>query len=137
QRRLIQDGAPAGVGPDGQPIYGKVANDPRITTIGKWLRRTSIDELPQLWNILRGEMSLVGPRPAVQADIESFKAWHFQRHGIRPGLTGLWQVSGRSRLSFDQMVELDLKYIEDWSIWLDLRILLKTVPTVLRIDQAF
>jgi lipopolysaccharide/colanic/teichoic acid biosynthesis glycosyltransferase len=114
-----------------------VPNDSRITPLGKWLRRTSIDELPQLWNILRGEMSLVGPRPAVQADLQNFKLWHFQRHGIRPGLTGLWQVSGRSRLSFDQMVELDLKYIEDWSIWLDLRILLKTIPTVLRIDQAF
>lgn len=137
QRRLIQEGAPAGFDENGRPIYGKVADDPRVTPLGRWLRRTSIDELPQLWNVLRGEMSLVGPRPAVLADIENFKDWHYQRHDIRPGLTGLWQVSGRSRLSFDQMVELDIKYIEEWSIWLDIKIMVRTIPALLKIDQAF
>ncbi len=137
QRKLIEEGAPAGFDADGKPIYGKVANDPRVTKIGSLLRRTSIDELPQLWNVLRGEMSLVGPRPAVLADVESFKDWHFQRHDIRPGLTGLWQVSGRSRLSFDEMVALDIRYIEEWSIWLDFKIMLKTLPALLNTDQAF
>ncbi|MDZ4858473.1 MAG: sugar transferase [Candidatus Hydrogenedentes bacterium] len=137
QRKLIQEGSPAGFDAGGKPIYGKVANDPRVTPLGKLFRSTSIDELPQLWNVLRGEMSLVGPRPAVLADVENFKDWHFQRHDIRPGLTGLWQVSGRSRLSFDQMVALDITYIEEWSIWLDVKILMKTLPALFQTDQAF
>lgn len=137
QRRLIENGEAAEVDKKGKGIYGKVAADPRITPVGLFIRRTSIDELPQLYNVLRGEMSLVGPRPAVLGDVKVFKEWHLRRHDIRPGITGLWQVSGRSRLSFDDMVKLDLKYIEEWSIGLDLRILLKTIPVLLRIDQAY
>ena len=137
QRKLIQEGKPSGYDDKGQPIYGKVADDPRITRVGKFIRRTSIDELPQLFNVFRGEMSLVGPRPAVLSDLEDFKEWHLRRHNIRPGITGLWQVSGRSRLTFDQMVELDIKYIEEWSLMLDLQILARTLPAVLNIDKAF
>jgi exopolysaccharide biosynthesis polyprenyl glycosylphosphotransferase len=137
QRKLIQEGKPSGYDAEGKPIYGKVASDARVTRVGRFIRKTSIDELPQLINVLWGEMSLVGPRPAVLADVEDFKDWHFRRHNIRPGLTGLWQVSGRSRLSFDEMVELDIKYIEEWSLMLDLRILLRTIPALLKVDRAF
>lgn len=112
------------------PIF-KMRADPRVTAVGRWIRRLSIDELPQLWNVLRGDMSLVGPRPPIPAEVEDYQPWHHRRLDVAPGMTGLWQVSGRSKLTFDEMVMLDLFYAENWSLMLDLRILLRTVPTVL------
>jgi exopolysaccharide biosynthesis polyprenyl glycosylphosphotransferase len=112
------------------PIF-KMRDDPRQTRVGRILRRTSLDELPQLWNVLKGEMSIIGPRPPIPSEVEAYDPWHLRRLEVRPGITGLWQVSGRSDLTFDEMVLLDIYYIENWSPLLDLRILLKTVPTVL------
>jgi lipopolysaccharide/colanic/teichoic acid biosynthesis glycosyltransferase len=100
--------------------------------VGRWLRRTSMDELPQIFNILRGEMSWVGPRPPVPAEVEQYQEWHHQRLSVTPGLTGMWQVSGRSDVSsFDEVALLDIWYAENWSIGLDIKILLKTIPVVL------
>ncbi|MDP9348158.1 MAG: sugar transferase [Gemmatimonadota bacterium] len=118
------------------PVF-KIKNDPRVTRVGKWLRKTSLDELPQLVNVLLGHMSLVGPRPMAVRDVQLFdQAWFMRRFSAPPGMTGLWQVSGRSNLGFDDWVALDLKYIDDWSLGLDLRILAKTIPVVLRGDGA-
>ena len=108
----------------------KMKRDPRVTGIGAMLRRTSLDELPQLFNILMGEMSLVGPRPPIAYEIENYQPWHMERLKAVPGLTGLWQVSGRSTVSFEEMVRLDIRYINNWSPWQDFRILLKTIPVV-------
>jgi exopolysaccharide biosynthesis polyprenyl glycosylphosphotransferase len=114
------------------PVF-KIKNDPRITSIGKFLRRSSIDELPQLFNVLKGDMSLVGPRPLPVRDYEGFNEdWQRRRFSVRPGITCLWQVNGRSGISFDQWMLLDLKYMDEWSLWLDLKILARTVPAVLR-----
>ncbi len=110
----------------------KLKRDPRVTAIGAFLRRTSLDELPQLFNILKGEMSLVGPRPPIVYEIENYQPWHMERLKAVPGLTGLWQVSGRSSVAFEDMVRLDIRYINTWSLWQDLVILVKTVPVVLR-----
>lgn len=118
------------------PLF-KIRNDPRRTTIGKWLRRTSMDELPQLWNVLRGEMSLVGPRPPLPNEVARYEEWHKRRLEVAPGVTGLWQVSGRSELTFDEMVMLDLYYIENWSPWLDLWILIKTIPALVTARGAY
>jgi lipopolysaccharide/colanic/teichoic acid biosynthesis glycosyltransferase len=115
---------------DGQDIF-KLVNDPRVTRLGALLRRTSLDELPQLINVLTGEMSLVGPRPPVPYEFEAYDHWQFDRLQVRPGITGLWQVSGRNRLSYRQMCELDVAYVRRWSVGLDLRILLRTIPVVL------
>ncbi len=120
-----------------KPVYGKILNDPRLTKFGKFIRRFSIDELPNLWNVLRGEMSLVGPRPPIPYEVENYEDWHRARFNVRGGITGLWQISGRNLLNFEQMVRLDLYYIENWSFWLDLKILLKTIPVVLRGDNAY
>ena len=109
----------------------KIRHDPRQTRVGRLLRRFSLDELPQLVNVLRGEMSLVGPRPLPQRDYDRLEAWHKKRYLVLPGITGLWQVSGRAELDFDDLVRLDFLYLERWSIFLDLTILLKTVPAVL------
>ncbi|MBA2638363.1 MAG: sugar transferase [Solirubrobacterales bacterium] len=109
----------------------KIRHDPRMTGVGRWLRRYSLDELPQLLNVLRGEMSLVGPRPLPERDFERLQSWHKKRYLVLPGITGLWQVSGRSELDFDDLVRLDFLYLERWSVFLDLVILLKTVPAVL------
>jgi exopolysaccharide biosynthesis polyprenyl glycosylphosphotransferase len=109
----------------------KLKADPRVTNIGAWLRKNSLDELPQLFNILKGEMSLVGPRPPIAYEIENYQPWHMERLKAVPGLTGLWQVSGRSSVSFEEMVRLDVQYINNWSIWWDISILLRTLPVVL------
>lgn len=114
------------------PVF-KIKNDPRLTPIGKYLRRTSIDELPQLLNVLKGEMSLVGPRPMAVRDFEGFSEdWQRRRFSIRPGITCLWQVNGRNSIPFHQWMELDMQYIQQWSLWLDLKILARTIPAVLR-----
>jgi exopolysaccharide biosynthesis polyprenyl glycosylphosphotransferase len=115
----------------------KMRNDPRVTSVGRFLRRWSIDELPQLFNVLRGEMSLVGPRPLPQRDYERLDDWHRKRYLVMPGMTGLWQVSGRSELDFDELVRLDFLYLERWSVFLDLSILLKTIPAVVRARGAW
>jgi len=111
--------------------------DPRITRVGRVLRRLSVDELPQLWNVLRGEMSLVGPRPLPVRDYERLEDWHRRRYNVLPGMTGLWQVAGRSDLTFDDLVRLDFYYIENWSIWLDMSILLKTPFAVFKRKGAY
>jgi len=115
----------------------KIRDDPRITGVGRFLRRFSLDELPQLVNVLRGEMSLVGPRPLPLRDYERLADWHKKRYLVLPGITGLWQVSGRSNLDFDDLVRLDFLYLEQWSMVLDLSILLKTVPAVLTRRGAY
>jgi exopolysaccharide biosynthesis polyprenyl glycosylphosphotransferase len=115
----------------------KMREDPRVTAVGRFLRRWSLDELPQLFNVLRGEMSLVGPRPLPQRDYERLEDWHRKRYLVLPGMTGLWQVSGRSELDFDELVRLDFLYLERWSVFLDLTILLKTIPAVVRARGAW
>ena len=112
------------------PVF-KVSNDPRCTPLGRWLRRFSLDELPQLWNILRGDMSFVGPRPPLPEEVEKYEPWQRRRLRMRPGLTCLWTLEGRSWLSFDRWIRLDLAYIDNWSLSLDLKIFLKTIPLVL------
>lgn len=109
------------------PLF-KIRDDPRLTRVGRWIRRTSLDELPQFLNVLRGEMSLVGPRPPLALEVAEYQGWHRKRLSVKPGITGLWQVSGRSDLAFDEMCLLDIYYIENWSLWLDVRIILRTVP---------
>jgi lipopolysaccharide/colanic/teichoic acid biosynthesis glycosyltransferase len=118
------------------PIF-KIRNDPRVTRVGRILRRLSLDELPQLVNVLKGEMSLVGPRPPVPSEVEAYKPWQRQRLSAIPGMTGLWQISGRSDLTFDEMCLLDIYYIENWSPLLDLEIMLRTIPRVIMGEGAY
>ena len=125
QRAFIAGRAEANLGNEGKPTY-KLLADPRITRVGKVLRRISLDEVPQLLNVLSGDMSLVGPRPPIPYEVEAYELWHRKRLDMKPGLTGLWQVSGRNRLPFEEMVRLDLFYIENWSLLLDLKIILRT-----------
>jgi exopolysaccharide biosynthesis polyprenyl glycosylphosphotransferase len=115
----------------------KIRRDPRMTRVGRMLRRYSLDELPQLFNVVLGQMSLVGPRPLPQRDFDQLEEWHKKRYLVLPGLTGLWQVSGRSELDFDDLVRLDFLYLERWSVGLDLTILLKTIPAVVTRRGAF
>ena len=123
-------------GDEEQPLY-KIKSDPRVTRIGRIIRKTSIDELPQFVNVLKGEMSLVGPRPPIPYEVEKYEPWHLRRIlEVKPGITGLWQVDGRSKTSFDDMVRLDLRYVQTWSLWLDIKILLKTVRAVVRPSGA-
>jgi lipopolysaccharide/colanic/teichoic acid biosynthesis glycosyltransferase len=109
----------------------KIRDDPRVTRVGALLRACSLDEVPQALNVLRGTMSLVGPRPLPLRDYDRLAAWHRKRYLVLPGITGLWQISGRSELTFDDLVRLDFYYLENWSIWLDITILLKTIPAIL------
>ncbi len=119
-------------------IVYKIARDPRVTPVGQFLRKSSLDELPQLWNVLRGQMSLVGPRPPLRYEFHLYDVWHRRRIlEAKPGITGLWQVNGRSRTCFDDMVRLDIRYARSWSLWLDLRILLRTPLAVLSGDGAY
>ena len=115
----------------------KIPDDPRITWIGRWMRRTSIDELPQLWNVLKGEMSIVGPRPPVVSEVEQYTWEDMQRLTVKPGLTCIWQVSGRSRLPFPEQLRLDVEYIENRSLALDLKLIALTIPAVLSADGAY
>jgi exopolysaccharide biosynthesis polyprenyl glycosylphosphotransferase len=118
------------------PLF-KIKADPRVTRLGRFLRRLSLDELPQFYNVLRGDMSIIGPRPALAEEVAQYQPWHMRRLEIAPGITGLWQVSGRSELPFDEMALLDIYYVEQWSPALDLKILLRTIPTVLFGDGAY
>jgi len=128
--QLIKGAAPKGG--DGASTPFKIVNDPRVTAIGRLLRKTSLDELPQLWNVWRGDMSLVGPRPPLAYEVEQYKPWHYRRVlEAKPGITGLWQVSGRSRTTFDDMVRLDLRYAKNPSAWADIKILLATPRAVI------
>ena len=127
---LIRNEVPdnAGAAPEGG--Y-KLVQDRRITRVGAVLRKTSLDEIPQLFNVLKGEMSLVGPRPPLPYEVEVYQDWHKKRLDVIPGITGLWQVQGRSRVSFDEMVRMDLDYAAQSSLWLDLKIIVLTIPAVL------
>ena len=122
---------------DRKDVY-KIQSDPRVTLIGNFLRKTSLDELPQFINVLKGEMSLVGPRPPIPYEYDDYKLWHMKRDiEVKPGITGLWQVEGRSSTAFDEMVRLDLKYIREWSLWLDIKIILKTPWVILTGKGAY
>jgi exopolysaccharide biosynthesis polyprenyl glycosylphosphotransferase len=130
----VNAGAPAA---PGEVVY-KITHDPRVTRVGRFLRKTSLDELPQLLNVLRGEMSLVGPRPPIPYELEAYDIWHRRRLlEVKPGITGLWQVNGRSRMRFDEMVRLDLRYAKTWSPWLDINILLQTPRAVVSGEGAY
>lgn len=118
------------------PVF-KIKEDPRITWLGRILRKFSIDELPQLWNVFVGDMSLVGPRPPIPSEVEKYEPWQKRRLIIRPGITCIWQVNGRSDISFDDWVKMDLYYVDNWSLWLDLKILFKTIPAVISGDGAY
>src|SRR5690606_560471 len=113
------------------PVF-KIRRDPRVTRVGAFLRKYSLDELPQLFNVLAGQMSAIGPRPPLPEEVERYSDHHWRRLDVRPGMTGLWQVSGRSNLSFEEWTDLDIQYIERWSIGLELRILIRTIPVVLK-----
>jgi lipopolysaccharide/colanic/teichoic acid biosynthesis glycosyltransferase len=128
---------PAAAVKDQKVVY-KITSDPRVTWIGRFMRRTSLDELPQFWNVLNGEMSLVGPRPPIPYEIEAYDIWQRRRLlEAKPGITGLWQVHGRSRTTFDEMVRLDLRYSRTWSPLLDLKILLQTPRAVISGNGAY
>lgn len=118
---------------DGNASF-KMTNDPRVTRVGRFLRKSSIDELPQMWNVLLGEMSLVGPRPHPFDDVAGYDDWHRRRLSMRPGITGLWQIGGRRETSFDRWVEKDLEYIDRWSLWLDFRVIASTIPALIRAE---
>ena len=121
----------------GNHILFKARNDPRVTRVGRLLRRSSLDELPQLFNVLRGEMSLVGPRPPLPTEVEKYRGIENRRLFVKPGITGLWQISGRADLSWEDSVGLDLLYVETWSLFQDLLILLRTIPAVLSSKGAY
>ena len=136
-RRLISAKENPRHADDPEKVY-KLNDDPRVTAFGRLLRKTSLDELPQFINVLKGEMSLVGPRPPIPYEAEAYDIWHRRRFlEIKPGITGLWQVEGRSRVKFDDMVRLDIRYAKTWSPWLDIKILLKTPGAVFRGAGAY
>jgi lipopolysaccharide/colanic/teichoic acid biosynthesis glycosyltransferase len=137
-KRFISGDTYLNEGENGQsPVY-KLVDDTRVTRVGKFLRRSSLDELPQFLNVLKGEMSLVGPRPPIPYECDVYELWHRRRVlEAKPGITGLWQVNGRSTTTFDDMVRLDLRYARSWSLWLDIKILLKTPQAVLSREGAY
>lgn len=135
-KQYISGSEEINLGNDEKPVF-KLKDDSRVTKIGKHLRRLSLDELPQLLNVIRGDMSVVGPRPPIPYEVEAYQLWHRKRLDMKPGITGLWQVSGRNRLTFEEMVKLDLFYIENWSLLLDLKIILRTLPAMLRGENAY
>jgi exopolysaccharide biosynthesis polyprenyl glycosylphosphotransferase len=136
QQRYIKGLPDSNLGDEVRPAY-KLRTDDRVTRLGHALRKTSLDELPQLFNVLRGDMSVVGPRPPIPYEVESYELWHRKRLDMKPGITGLWQVSGRNRLPFDEMVRMDLYYIENWSLLLDVKIILQTLPVMWRGEDAY
>jgi lipopolysaccharide/colanic/teichoic acid biosynthesis glycosyltransferase len=137
-RKLIAQEQVSGEHADGKQAVYKIKNDKRVTPVGRFLRRTSLDELPQFLNVLRGDMSLVGPRPPIPYELAAYQTWHRRRVlEVKPGITGLWQVTGRSRVKFDEMVRLDLRYATSWSPWLDFKILLRTPIAVIRGSGAY
>jgi len=136
QRAYIGGRHDSNQGDDQRPVF-KLQTDERITPLGRILRKTSLDELPQLFNVLRGDMSIVGPRPPIPYEVENYQLWHRKRLDMKPGITGLWQVSGRNRLPFDEMVRMDLYYIENWSLLLDIKIILQTLPVMWRAEDAY
>ena len=133
-KKNINGDKEANVGNVEKPVFGKVKNDSRVTRVGRFLRRSSLDEFPQLLNVMNGDMSIVGPRPPIPYEVEEYDNSHRKRLDMKPGITGLWQVSGRNRLTFEEMVRIDLFYIENWSMWLDLKIVIQTLPAMLRGD---
>lgn len=130
KRFIAGELADSGLDGASRSVY-KLRNDPRVTPVGNFLRKTSLDEFPQFLNVLKGEMTIVGPRPPLPYEIEHYQDWHKLRLSVKPGLTGLWQVSGRSAVPFNEMVMLDLYYIEHWSLLLDFKIMLRTIPVML------
>jgi exopolysaccharide biosynthesis polyprenyl glycosylphosphotransferase len=136
QRAYINGRPDSNLGDEQKPVF-KLRADDRITRVGRVLRKTSLDELPQLFNVVRGDMSIVGPRPPIPYEVENYQVWHRKRLDMKPGITGLWQVSGRNRLPFDEMVRMDLYYIENWSLLLDLKIILQTLPVMWRGEDAY
>ena len=128
---LIRAGNPHEVDENGKPLF-KICNDERVTRVGKLIRRYSIDEFPQLFNVLRGEMSLVGPRPPLPREYKDYRDWQRKRLDGIPGITGFWQVSGRSRIPFQEMVKLDIHYLQNWSVWVDIKIMVRTIPVMLK-----
>jgi lipopolysaccharide/colanic/teichoic acid biosynthesis glycosyltransferase len=135
-KKLIKGTIEGEVGADGEKIY-KLTNDPRITQVGRFLRKTSLDELPQFFNVLKGDMSLVGPRPALQFEVAEYDTWHCRRIAAMPGITGIWQVEGRSRTTFNDMVRMDIRYIKRWSLFLDLKLIFKTPFCLFSAKGAF
>lgn len=133
---LINQGVPYTKDHNGRPVY-KICDDDRVTRMGAFLRKTNLDEIPQFINVLKGEMSCIGPRPDTPFAVAMYKDWHRKRLSGMPGITGLWQVSDRNRLSFDQMVQLDIQYIDNWSPLLDIKILLRTVGTIVSRDGSY
>ena len=133
---LMRNGKSSSYAASGPKVMFKVNGDPRVTPVGRILRLTSLDELPQLINVLRGEMSLVGPRPDLPYAVEEYEPWHWRRFEVLPGITGLWQVSGRSKLLPTEMLKLDVQYVDECSLWLDCRILLETIRPVLRMADS-
>jgi len=134
---LIRAGNGHSASNDGQEIeLKKITDDPRVTRLGKIIRKTSTDELPQLWNVIRGDMSLVGPRPVPPYEVDAYLPWHRQRLEALPGITGLWQVQGRGRVTFDEMARLDIEYIARQSLWFDIQLLVRTIPAVINKNGA-
>jgi len=129
-KAFVEDGREAGIDNKGRKVY-KIMDDPRVTSFGRFLRRTSLDEFPQIINVLKGEMSLVGPRPCLPYEWDLYEDWEKARLSVTPGLTGLWQVTGRSNVTFHDMVLLDLYYISNWSFWWDLKLIFQTIPVIL------
>ena len=137
-KQFIGGKTESGGQPASAPAVYKIKDDPRVTPVGRFLRKTSLDECPQFWNVLKGEMSLVGPRPALSYEFKAYDVWHRRRVlEVKPGITGLWQISGRSRMRFEEMVRLDLKYSKSWSLWLDLKILAATPLAVCSGEGAY